>query len=174
MGSVLDGSKTTLDQWQRKMIDWFPGGRLDRDIVLAITGLWLATVVLVYWDSGRRRLPARERAAWLLLTLLPFLGAALYFWRKNRTPLAPSPPGGRRITWLRPPDQPAGGRLATIAAADVRDGVSWTNAAATGGRYLLWIAGGPSRGRNVELSQLPAVIGRGGDCAVSLDDDPAV
>jgi hypothetical protein len=155
------------------MVEFVTSGRLDRDVVLAITGLWLATVLLVYWDSGRRGLSPRERVGWLLLTLLPFAGAAIYFWRKTSTPVSRPRPAGRRVTMLRPPEPPAP-RMATIAIADAGEAASFSPRAESGAELLLTAAEGPYRGHHFRVEQLPARIGRGGDCAVCLDEDPAV
>jgi hypothetical protein len=155
------------------MLRFLTGIRLDRDIVLAFTGLWLATVLLVYWDTGRRGLATRERAAWLLLTLLPFVGAGLYFWLKYGAPLRQPKAAGRRVTLLRPPDPPAG-RSGTIAVADVRGSLPALSPPAAPRPLTLSVTKGPYRGRSFALDSLPALIGRGAGCAICLDDDPAV
>lgn len=157
-------------------------------IVLGLFLLWAISIGITYWDASRRRLPAGEIVAWMLLvTLVPLVGFVAYlFSRLLAATLSPPharvQPSKQRVTMLknRPNPEPNTG---TIPAADLLlstvpeaihlqangQGVRYTPP-----RYMLTVVEGPHEGLKYLLNRLPMKMGRGPDVSISLDEDLGV
>jgi hypothetical protein len=179
------------------------------NLIIAIAALWLvvilwaATVLYVWWHSGRQRLPAGRRATWILLALVPFIGFLAYLWA------GPAGAGEkRRITMVKPPEgvgrlqeeadslrgefgysgaEPER-RLPTIAVVrqsggdEVRDPPTLSPRSASArparvavpARLFVSVVAGPHAGETFRPQKLPAVIGRSAGCAICLENDIGV
>jgi hypothetical protein len=179
-------------------------------LIIAIAGLWLglllwaATILYVFWHSGRQGLAGSRRATWVLLSLIPVGGFFLYLW------VRPVPDGGRdrrRITMARPgpagalsagspghfqprsprPENAAGRHLPTIAVAgwagkdEPADPPTLSPRPAVDpaamvrtAASLLNVVDGPHTGEHFRLEQLPAIIGRAAGSNVLLQHDIGV
>jgi hypothetical protein len=98
------------------MLERFP------TVVIAIVALWVvlllwaATILFVFWHSGRQKLVGSRRVAWILLSLIPFAGFLAYLW--TRPSAAVGNGGKRRVTMVKPP---AGGRPSPAGADHLQD-----------------------------------------------------
>jgi hypothetical protein len=179
------------------------------NLIIAIAALWLvvilwaATVLYVWWHSGRQGLPAGRRATWILLALVPFIGFLAYLWagaaatsEKRRITLVKPPPGAGRFQGEAGPLGDESGypgaeaerRLPTIAVVrqsggeEARDPPTLSprpaaarpaTAAAPAGLFVS-VVDGPHAGETFRPQKLPAVIGRSAGCAVCLEHDIGV
>ena len=157
-------------------------------VVLGLFLLWAISIGITYWDASRRELPTGEIIAWMLLvTLIPYIGFAAYlFSRLLSATMSPRPPKEdplkKRVTMLKsPPDvEPRSG---TIPAAEL---LKFTVPEKAPTRnmgevektpipaYRISVIEGPYTGRKYSIKQLPTMIGRGSEAAISLDDDLGV
>jgi len=156
-------------------------------LVLAIVILGLAGIAsagLVYLDLRRRMVSRGERFMWLLLALLlPGFGLGVYFFIRLLNAFLTPGSSQEEPLWVtrfkRPSPGPAGqggppvGRGTTIPAVDLLRPPP-APAGPGGADYQLVVTGGPEAGKSFRLEYLPAVIGRGQDVSISLDNDQSV
>ncbi|MBE7552441.1 MAG: FHA domain-containing protein [Anaerolineales bacterium] len=155
--------------------------------VLLIVLFWGASIIFVAWDTKRRGVAGSQRSIWLLLAAVPLLGLAAYLIARAFLPAevgAAPGAGGRsqaRVTFLK---RDAPKRLPTIPAADylraaqpaaARRGDQAQPAAGAGRMtYILRVTDGPHAGEKFVIDRFPALIGRGSDCQIRLDNDLGV
>ncbi|RPI23411.1 MAG: FHA domain-containing protein [Chloroflexota bacterium] len=151
---------------------------------------WAGSIIYVYVDLNRRRFPEGKQLAWLaLVVLLPVIGLLLYVlarrlarsrWSAGRHEAESI---RRGITMVKPASA-FERHSSTIPASQV-----WQPALAhtppgrsphtayipqSPAHYTLTIIEGPYAGSQFDLTQLPALIGRGSKTAIRLDDDLGV
>lgn len=157
---------------------------MNRTVILTTLGLlvflalWVVTVLMVWGASGARRLPRVERLFWAALALaLPIVGAGIYLLTRvfsfitalpRSEPAFPYEATGPQTSapsiFGPPPQLFPVERPAQPAAQPV--------IARSFGRLV--VTQGPSAGRAVELTTLPARIGRGEGVLLDLDPDRKV
>jgi len=154
--------------------------------------LWAAGIAFTYWDSTRRNLSTGEVVAWIVLAaLLPLIGAAAYlFSRFLGVVFSPgkqsSPQGGKRITLLKQPPQPAA-HSGTVLAADllhppIVSAQRYAAQTALGAQPIARFAvplfikamEGPHAGIAFTITNLPAHIGRVPEAEICLNQDLGV
>jgi len=142
-------------------------------VALLIGISWTVMVAFVCWDVYRSALPARQQRKWAALSLIPFIGFALYLARRRELVEQSAPPQWE--TMLRPQRSQAG-HDATVAAVDYtpaqRERASIGEADLASPR--LYATKGPYEGQEFVIDALPATIGRGSGAAIRLDQDPGV
>jgi hypothetical protein len=148
-------------------------------ILLAFFAAWSATVYGVYKSALRRRLPFGERVFWTALAVvLPFMGALIYLLaRVSGIIVTPPPPVEER----RDSTEIMEGSLFSGYANPVPGSnppprwqpppVTGPGARAFSARCQLEVVEGPCAGNIFTIDHLPALIGRGEEAAVRLDDD---
>lgn len=168
--------------------------------LLIITGalcllvlFWVLSIVLVYWDIARRQVRTLELVAWVaLVALLPLIGLLAYLFyrllglfispsrrtkRKHRETMLKTEPGEKSKsstiaaivyakhtrTEMRPSDvyRTESGQGAVGNESPVAEIIS----------IGLTVTEGSYRGKEFVIYQLPAIIGRGPDAGISLDED---
>lgn len=153
-------------------------------IALLILLFWILTVLIVRWDVRRRNLQGFEAYIWPILTaLLPLFGFIAYLFARFALPAGSAQRPGRRETLLKRPFEPER-KLPTIAASDLQGGTYGdqrpsyspaTNGKRAGtGIPVLVVTEGPYTGKEFQLEQLPANIGRGASATIRLDEDLGV
>jgi hypothetical protein len=139
-------------------------------VALLIGISWAATVAFVCWDVYRSALPAQQQLRWAALSLIPFIGFALYLARRRELSTQP-----QWETMLKPQRSQAS-RDATVVAVDYapaqRETASIAEAKLASPR--LYATRGPYEGQEFTIDVLPATIGRGNGAAIRLDRDPGV
>ena len=170
--------------------------------LLIVTGVlcllilfWVLSIVLVYWDASRRQVGGAELAAWVaLVALLPLVGLLAYmFYRVLGIFISPSRRPERRKrpreTMLQPADSDRR-KSSTVPAVDFS-----SNAKASASTPLtepyremaesgapiqthtaikLVVLQGQDKGKEFVLHQVPAIIGRGPEVLIRLDEDRGV
>lgn len=164
----------------------------------ALCGLllfWVLSIVLVYWDASRRQAGGAELIAWVaLVALLPLIGMFAYmFYRLLGIFISPSGSSGRRKrpreTMLKPVDSDRR-KSSTVPAVDLssntKTGAStpltepYREMAESGDpiqthtAIKLVVVQGQDKGKEFVLHQVPAVIGRGPEVLIRLDEDRGV
>ncbi len=156
---------------------------------------WVLSIVLVYWDASRRQVGGAELAAWVaLVALLPLVGLLAYmFYRVLGIFISPSRRPERRKrpreTMLQPADSDRR-KSSTVPAVDFS-----SNAKASASTPLtepyremaesgapiqthtaikLVVLQGQDKGKEFVLHQVPAIIGRGPEVLIRLDEDRGV
>jgi len=161
---------------------------INTGAILLALALWGGSIVYITWDTSRRNVSGCRQLFWLLLAFIPLVGFAAYLIA--RPLMLPEPPAatqGRSSKWVtivKPAAQGVAKRAPTIAAAEyLRAGQPdpqnlaspaqqrWAEARQS---YLLATVEGPHTGQNFVIDHLPACIGRGFGCAISLDNDGGV
>lgn len=157
-------------------------------LVTALIILGLAGIIsagLVYLDLRRRPVSSGERFMWLMLALLlPGFGLGVYYFIRLLNAFL-SPEGSQEAPmWVtrfkRPAPGPAGrgappvGRGTTIPAMEMLRPPPPPNPGGGGVGYQLVVTEGPETGKAFRLDFLPAVIGRGQDVSIQLDNDQSV
>lgn len=139
-------------------------------VALLIGISWTAMVAFVCWDVYHSALPAGQQRKWAALSLVPFIGFALYLARRRELSTQP-----QWETMLRPQRSQAG-RDATVAAVDYVP--AQRERASIGKAKLaspcLYATRGPYEGQEFVIDALPATIGRGSGATIRLDRDPGV
>jgi hypothetical protein len=139
-------------------------------VALLIGISWTATVAFVCWDVYRSALPARQQRKWAALSLIPFIGFALYIARRRELSARP-----RWETMLKPQRSRASHDV-TVAALDYspaqRERAPVSEAGLASPR--LYATRGPYQGQEFVIDVLPATIGRGSGAAIRLDRDPGL
>jgi hypothetical protein len=157
-------------------------------IALLMIGLWIASIIFVYWDTDRRQISGRVQLAWLLIAaILPILGGIIYMF--FRTKLHPSQPRSRTLPYHQdrptPLKRPTGIdlQMPTIPATDQIESTLPATAALTPVLsqvnkakkvYELQALEGPHTGQVFALLQLPVNIGRGSRAKIQLNADLGV
>ncbi|HEX7973543.1 MAG TPA: FHA domain-containing protein [Anaerolineales bacterium] len=145
--------------------------------------LWAISLVIVYADLNRHGVKKGERTAWLaIVALLPLAGFFAYLfarylpemlWRRKS---ADSGPRKRVTVPLYVPE--VGEHLPTISMAGADDAGSRagsdTGPLRLANTYILAVVEGPHVAEEFVLNQLPLYIGRGGESAIRLAEDPSV
>lgn len=157
-------------------------------VILLLLAFWVASILFVAWDTGRRGMPAYQRSIWRVLAVVPLLGLAAYLIARIFLPAetssasaAPRGPQGR-VTVLKS-DAPK--RYPTIPAAEYLRAAqpAYQPAARRAGQeaaalkeatYAITATEGPHAGEKFVIGHFPALIGRGSGCAIRLDDDRGV
>jgi len=144
-------------------------------VALLIGISWAATVAFACWDVYRSALPARQQLKWAALSLIPFIGFAVYLARRRELAQPGAPP--ERETMLRPQRSEASPKptvaVAEYARASDRQGKG-TAPAMDLASPSLYATTGPYRGCEFAIDALPATIGRREGSTVHLQRDPGV
>lgn len=147
---------------------------------LAAMLVWALSIAYVYLDSNRRGLSGGEQFIWVLLAaLLPLIGFIAYLFARGLARFIS--PGSLRTleprgsTLARPADER---RHTIVAALPQQPGrkmaVNDRTVSKASQEYTLSIVEGPHTGEIFSLSKLPALIGRGSQTFVRLDNDLGV
>jgi hypothetical protein len=139
-------------------------------VALLIGISWTAMVAFVCWDVYHSALPAGQQRKWAVLSLIPFIGFALYLARRRELSTQ-----SQWETMLRPQRSQAG-RDATVAAVAYAAAQQERAPHRESNLALpcLYATKGPYEGQEFVVDALPATIGRGSGVAIRLDRDPGV
>jgi hypothetical protein len=159
-------------------------------IIIIATGalvgmlLWAFSIAYVYLDSNRRGLPGSEQFIWVLLSaLLPLIGFFAYLFAGGLSRFIS--PGSLRTLEPRGPtlSKPAEEHKYTVMAAHPQPHAPASRK--SGSRrertlskasqaYDLEVIEGPHKGEIFRLGKLPALVGRGSQTFLRLDNDLGV
>ncbi|HEY9088129.1 MAG TPA: FHA domain-containing protein [Anaerolineaceae bacterium] len=154
---------------------------MNRTVIITIVGLlvflavWVLTVLMVWGASGARRLPRVERLFWAALAVaLPIVGAGIYLLARAFAFIVAVPRSDASL-YREATDPQIGtpsifGPTPQLFSAAGQPPVPHPQPSF--GRLV--ITQGPAAGRAVELSMLPARIGRGEGVLLDLDPDRKV
>jgi hypothetical protein len=158
---------------------------MNRTVILTIVGLlaflavWVLTVLMVWGASRARRLPRVERLFWAALAVaLPIVGAGIYLLARVFAFIVAVPRSDS--SFQREATDPQIGTPSIFGPTPQLFSTTGQPAAQPAAPYpqpsfgRLRITQGPAAGRAVELSMLPARIGRGEGVLLDLGPDRKV
>lgn len=163
---------------QISQIIWIAAGALAAMLV------WALSIAYVYLDSNRRGISGGEQFIWVLLAaLLPLIGFLAYLFARGLSRfISPGSLGAlepRGSTLPRPAEQ----RQYTVMAAvppkpahpvERKASVDERTLRKASQDYTISIIEGPHTGEVFSLRKLPALIGRGSQSFIRLDNDLGV